>query len=90
MRDIRFQIDCTYCPKGHEDWVFVPSSILYPDVFWCKKCDCFYEPSVIAVKRGSINKDFSSDREADLIERAEFLEWKSKLQPKDMPPLKTN
>ena len=84
MKDITFQIDYTFCPKGHSDWVFIPSSTLYPAIFWCEKCDCFYEPSIKQVKRGTINDDFVSDRESDLIKRAKFIKWKSKLQPKDM------
>lgn len=82
---LTFQIDYTFCPKGHGEWVFVPSSTLYPDIFWCPACDCFYEPELRPVKRGKINEDFSSDREGAIIERARFLQWKSKLQPKDMP-----
>lgn len=85
MKNLTFQIDYEYCPKGHGDWIFIPSSTLYPDIFWCEKCDCFYEPSVRTVKRGTINKNFNSDREKDLIDRAKFLNWKNKLQPKDMP-----
>ncbi len=85
MRNVQFQIDYSYCPKGHGDWVFIPSSILYPDIFWCKQCDCFYEPNVRAVKRGKVNESFNSDREKELIERANFIEWRSKLQIKDMP-----
>jgi len=84
MRNLNFQIDYTYCPKGHGDWIFIPSSTLYPDIFWCKQCDCFYEPSVRAVKRGMINKNFYSDRELDLIKHAEFIEWKKGLNYKDM------
>ena len=88
MRNLTFQIDYEYCPEGHLDWIFIPSSILYPDVFYCEKCNCFYEPSVRKVKIGQINKDFSSDREADLIKRAKFLKWKNNLQLVDMPPHK--
>ena len=85
-RNYAFQIDYEYCPKGHEDWVYIPSSTLYPDVFWCEKCDCFYEPTVEKLVRGKINKNFNSDREQDLIDCARFLRWKERLQPKDMPP----
>ncbi len=85
MKNLTFQIDYTYCPKGHGDWIFIPSSILYPDIFYCESCDCFYEPSVKKLERGKINKEFSSDREADLIKRAKFLKWKSNLQLSDMP-----
>jgi len=90
MRHIQFQTDYTYCPKGHGDWVFVPASTLYPDIFWCGKCDLFYEPSVRALSQEKLNKEFSSDRAAEIIKRATFLEWKSKLQPSDMPPPRNN
>ena len=83
-RNLTFQIDYSNCPKGH-DWTWIRSSTLYPDVFWCEKCDAFYEPTVKKLERGKINKEYSSDREADLIKLAIFLKWKNNLQPKDMP-----
>jgi len=83
MTRITFDVDYSYCPKGHA-WIHIGSSTLYWDVFWCEKCDCFYEPIVKAVPRGTINESFSSDRESDLIEYAKFLAWKSKLTMKDM------
>jgi len=82
-RTITFDIDYSYCPKGH-DWIHIGSSTLYCDVFWCEQCDCFYEPTVKAIPRGDINKSFNSDREQDLIDYAKFLAWKSKLTMKDM------
>jgi hypothetical protein len=85
MKTITFQIDYTYCPEGHGDWVFIPSSTMYSDIFYCPKCDCFYQPSVKKIKRGEINKDYNSDREKDLIEYAEFIKWKNGLSKKDMP-----
>lgn len=90
MRDITFQIDYTFCPKGHGDWVFVPSSTLYADVFWCEKCDCFYSPTVEKMTKEKLNKEFYSDRAADIIERAKFLKWKDGLNYSDMKNLSTS
>ena len=84
MKKLTFEIDYSYCPKGHS-WLFIPTSTLFADLFWCRECDCFYEPSVRVVKYGVINKNFNSDREKDLIKRAKFLEWKKTLNYKDMP-----
>ena len=75
----------TYCPKGHGDWVFVPASTLYSDIYWCEKCNSFYYPKVAPMTAERLNKDYSSDRAGDLIKRAKFIKWKSELQPKDMP-----
>ena len=86
MKQTTFNIDYTFCPKGHA-WIFIPSSTLYSDLFWCSKCDCFYEPRIGVVKKESIKKQFVSDRVNDLINRAKFLDWKSKLEYNDMPPL---
>lgn len=77
--------DDRYCPKGHGDWVFIPASTLYSDIYWCELCDCFYYPRVQAQSYESLNKNYSSDRAKALIDRAKFLKWKSKLQQKDMP-----
>jgi len=85
MKQVTFQIDYTYCPKGHGDWIFIPSSTLCYDVFWCEKCDCFYEPIVKEMKKGKIKEQFNETREDDLKKRARFLAWKEKLQYKDMP-----
>jgi len=84
MKRYTFDIDYTFCPKGHGGWTLIESSILYADVFWCPDCDCFYQPTVKAVPRGEINKSFNTDREQDLVDLAEFLAWKSKLTRKDM------
>lgn len=84
MKTHTFSLDYTYCPKGHTDWVYIKSSTLYSDIFWCEKCDCFYEPSVRKIARGVINKNYSSDREGDLIKRAKFTAWKETLTYNDM------
>lgn len=84
-RKLQFDIDYTYCPKGHGDWTFIPTSTLYSDLFWCEKCNYFYEPSIKMIKKGDINKHFNSDRENDLKIRAKFLKWKSGLSYIDMP-----
>lgn len=77
--------DDTYCPKGHGSWVFVPASTLYPDIYWCDKCDCFYNPICVEMSYDELNEDFSSDRASDLIQWAKFLKWRDSLSPKDMP-----
>ena len=84
MKYLKLKIDYNYCPKGHADWVFITASTLYPDIFWCERCDTFYEPSVKPKSKEQLNKDFSSDRAGELIKYAEFLQWKSKLTTKDM------
>lgn len=84
MRNLTFQIDYTYCPKGHADWIFVPSSTLYSDVFWCEKCDYFYVPTVKKVSYIEINKDYNSDRAKEVKQYAEFLKWRKGLTRKDM------
>lgn len=85
MKTITFNIDYQFCPEGHGDWIFIPSSTLHSDIWWCKECDCFYEPSVKKIKYGVINKNYNSDREDDLKKRAIFLKWKNGLSYKDMP-----
>ncbi len=85
MRNLTFDIDYTYCPKGHGDWIHVPTSISYPDIFWCEQCNLFYTPTVKAIKAEDINKNFNSDRAGDLIKMAEFIKWKKGLSYKDMP-----
>ena len=85
MKNITFNVDYTYCPKGHGDWIFVGSTTLYSNIFWCEKCNCFYEPSVRKVTAEDINKNFNSDRAKEIVKRAEFLKWKSGLSYKDMP-----
>jgi len=85
MKESEFSIDWTYCPKGHGDWIFIPSSTLYSDIFWCEKCDCFYYPSVKKIGKEELNKNYNSDRADDLIKRANFLKWKNSLSYKDMP-----
>lgn len=84
MRTITFQIDYEYCPQGHT-WTFIPSSTLYPDVFWCEECKCFYNPTVEKVVAAKLNERFSSDRAGDLIKYARFLRWKAGLSMGDMP-----
>ena len=83
MKKLTLDIDYTYCPKGHGDWVYIPSSTLYSDLWWCKDCDCFYQPSVKRIEKGVINKNFNSDREKDLRNYADFLQWKQRLSIKD-------
>ncbi len=65
--------------------MFVPASGLYSDIYWCEKCDCFYFPKVQSQSYEQLNKQFSSDRAAELIKRAEFLRWKDNLNYADMP-----
>jgi len=77
--------DDTYCPKGHGDWVFIPASMLYPDIYWCEKCDAFYYPKVAPMTAEKLNEDFSSDRASELTKRARFIKWKEGLSYKDMP-----
>ncbi len=84
MREIKFSIDYTYCPKGHGDWIFIPSSILYSDVFWCEECGFFYEPSVKKLLSSDINKEYNSDRADELVKRADFIKWKNSLKQSDM------
>ncbi|MFW5962631.1 MAG: hypothetical protein ACOCQR_03345 [bacterium] len=88
MKNYIFNIDYTHCPKGHSEWVLIPSSILYPDIFYCFECDCFYSPTVKKKERGEINKEFSNDREQELIDRAKFIKWRDSLSPEDMPDYK--
>lgn len=76
--------DDTYCPAGHGDWVFISATTLYSDLYWCPTCDCFYQPTVKKITYEELNKDFSSDRAADLVERGRFLKWKDGLSYKDM------
>lgn len=83
MINHRFSIDYTCCPKGHR-WIFIPSSTLYSDTWYCEDCECLYEPSVRKIKKGNINKNFHTDREADILKRGKFLKWKDKLTYKDM------
>lgn len=83
MKRYSFEIDYTFCPEGHGSWTFIGSSILYSDIFYCTDCDCFYVPSLRKIVRGEINKDYTSDREADLIRLANFKRWKSKLTIED-------
>jgi len=90
MREIKFNVDYTFCPKGHGDWVFVPSSTLYADVFWCEKCDCFYFPTVEKMTKEKLNKEFYSDRAQEIIDRAKFLKWKESLEYSDMENLSTS
>ncbi len=85
MRQLTFDMDYTYCPKGHGDWIHMPSSTLYPDVFWCDKCDCFYEPSVRPLKKGKIDEDYTVGREDQLKKMAKFISWREGLSFKDMP-----
>ena len=87
MKNLTFNIDYTYCPKGHGTWTHIPSSTLYSDIFFCEDCDCFYQPSVRAIKRGTINKNYNSDREGDLIKMAKFINWKKQLTMIDMNKL---
>lgn len=88
MKEVKFNIDYTYCPKGHGDWVFIPSSFLYSDLFWCENCHCFYEPSVRRIDSEKINKSFSSDRASELVERANYIKWKNSLTMNDFKKLK--
>lgn len=83
MKQLTFSMDYTYCPKGHGDWIFIPASTLFYDVWFCEKCDCFYEPTVTKIKKGAINKNFHSDREKQLFDRAMFLKWKNALSYED-------
>lgn len=83
MKKIAFDLDYQFCPKGHL-WTFVPVSTLYSDIFWCEKCDCFYEPSVRKITKEILNKNFSSDRASEIISLAKFYNWRSSLSKKDM------
>lgn len=76
--------DDTYCPKGHGNWVFIPASMLYPDVYYCPTCKLFYTPTVQKVTAEQITKEYNSDRASELIKRAEFITWKNNLTIKDM------
>lgn len=80
--------DDRHCPKGHGNWVFIPASILYSDLYWCEDCECFYEPIVKKLPYDVLNEQYSSDRAADLVKRARFLMWKDSLTMKDMPTRK--
>jgi hypothetical protein len=77
--------DDTYCPEGHGAWVFIPAATLYSDIYWCRVCDCFYQPTVKRVTYDKLNREFSSDRAEALRQRGAFLAWKANLSPKDMP-----
>lgn len=85
MKTLSFQVDYSFCPEGHNEWVFVPSSTLYGDIFWCDKCDCFYLPSVKKISKERLNVGFLSDRAQEIIELARFIKWKNSLSVKDMP-----
>lgn len=80
------QWDDEYCPNGHK-WIFIPSSTLYSDLYLCKECDCFYQPTVKRLAKERIAQQYTSDRVGQLIERAEFLEWKNNLKYKDWKEL---
>lgn len=84
MRKLTFEIDYSFCPQGH-DWTFLPASTMYSDIFWCADCGCFYYPSVKKLTPDQLNKDFRSDRAAELVRYAEFRKWRDGLSIKDMP-----
>lgn len=84
MKTISFNIDYSYCPKGHS-WIFISQSTLYSDIFWCEDCDLFYYPSVKPLTQAKLNENFSSDRAYDIIKLAKFKKWKDTLSLKDMP-----
>jgi len=88
MREIKFDVDYTFCPKGHS-WTFIPASTMYSAIFWCKECDCFYTPVVESLTKEKLNEQFSSDRALDLIKFAEFIRWKKGLNRKDMEKYKS-
>lgn len=79
----------TYCPKGHDSWVFIPASTLYSDIYWCGRCNLFYYPKVASMSIEKLNKGYTSDRAYDLIKRAEFILWKESLRYSDMPKYKS-
>ena len=82
MKNITFQIDYEFCPKGHK-WIFLPSSLLCYDLFYCEPCGTFYEPTVKPKSFEAINKEFSADQSDELIQNAKFRQWKNNLTYKD-------
>ena len=87
MKQVQFNVDYSFCPKDHP-WIFVPSSTLYSDVFYCENCDCFYFPSVEKLTKEKLNREFSSDRANDIIKQAKFIQWKNSLRYSDMKEIK--
>lgn len=76
---VTYDINDTYCPKGHK-WIFVPSSLLFSDCYYCKACDKIYQPTVKEVTKKYFEENFNTDRFNDIKEFAEFIEAKEKIR----------
>ena len=85
---VTYQIRDDYCPEGHGSWLFVPSSTLYSDYYWCKECNLFYVPTVKAKTAEEVNKEFfGTNRAQELKEYAEFLAARKRVTKEQLKQL---
>lgn len=80
---VTYDINDKYCPEGHS-WLFLPSSLLFGDCYYCKSCDKIYRPSIEEVSKEWFKEHFVSDRFNQIKELSEVLEARKKVSTEDL------
>ena len=73
----------TFCPLGHS-WIFVGSTTLYSDYYYCPKCDKIYSPTVREVTEDEVSEQFISKRYDQMKEYALILKAKERVTKGDL------
>lgn len=81
-----YNIDDRYCPKGHL-WIFVPSSLVFQDCYYCQGCDKIYRVTYKEVTREWFQKNYNSDRFQAIKNRALISEALKKVTNEDLVKL---
>ena len=80
---VTYQLNDEDCHCGMR-WIFVKSSTLYPDYYYCKHCDSFFVPRTRRVSEEEINAEYCSDRAQEMKEYALLVEAKKKITYNDL------
>lgn len=83
MKTVTYNIGYTYCPNDHL-LIFVPSSTLYSDCYYCKNCNKIYAPVLEEKTKAYFKEEYVTDRFNEIRNYALFLEGKEKVNRNDL------
>ncbi len=72
-----------YCNTCDNDLIRIPNSVLFPECFYCEKCDKFYHKRLVPISEKSFEQ-FNVKRRGELKELAMICKGRAKVSREDL------
>jgi len=72
-----------FCPSCDNKLIYVASSLLFSECYYCESCDKFYHKRLVSISEESF-KNFSSQRRKELVTLARIIKAKTKVTREDL------